>query len=354
MAPDIDGAMYGIKRFSYGKEWDFRPYDQASRRVCNQIRINSDFYIYREASHGFNGIYAVYCESGLLSPGDPYDSSRRYSEGPFQYGFENSIQVLDPRTGQPFTSGVNWVRSSPGTVNQVHDKQDMTVTTVEDSISIGVSAGASAQGPNAGANLGYSHTESFQLWKSDNYSVKDWGVEERSEPVSNTGRWFWHQQVPYDISKLGTHDFGWWQQAYEKDWPPSLCREVAMLAKNTMQYNTAIAWRFDLSLLDKGSLPVRFVQNLDWKCALIAQPDWAPTGGHHQIWDDSFQSSATYDLDLAKVIRDSMIHVEAAGSQPPAAHDVSHLVQATTQGSSVQKGPLPFNPRQQGRVEETQ
>lgn len=55
MAPEIDGAMYGIKRFSYSKEWDFKPYNQP-RNTCNQLRVNSDFYVYREASHGFDGI----------------------------------------------------------------------------------------------------------------------------------------------------------------------------------------------------------------------------------------------------------------------------------------------------------
>ena len=153
MAPTIDGAMYGIKRYSYAKEWNFHPYPQAypERRTPNQLRVNSDFYVYREASHGFDGLYVVYCESGLLSPGDPYDSSRRYTLGPFQYGFENSIEVHDPKTDQPFASGVNWVKSSPNTVNQVHDKQDMTVTSVDNSISIGVQAGGGPQGPSGGS-----------------------------------------------------------------------------------------------------------------------------------------------------------------------------------------------------------
>ncbi|NKD77288.1 hypothetical protein HEQ60_05875 [Haematospirillum sp. H1815] len=341
MAPEIDGAMYGIKRFSYSKEWNFKPYNQP-RNTCNQLRVNSDFYVYREASHGFDGIYAVYCESGLLSPGDAYHSSRRYTEGPFQYGFENAIQILNPETGQPFDSGVNWVKSSPSTVNQVHDRQDMTVTSVDDTISIGVGASASAQGPGGGVNLGYSHSESFQLWKSDSYSIKDWGVEERTEPVSNTGRWFWHQQAPYDITNLGSDDFSWWQQAYESDWPPSLCKETAMLSRSTMQYNTAIAWRFDLSLVKKGTLPVRFVQSLNWKCALIAQPDWAPTEGHHQIWSETFKSSATYDLDLAAIIRGSVIRPDTPAAQ--LTHDISEQVQAVTGPAAVQRRPALVEP----------
>lgn len=319
MAPTIDGAMYGIKRFSYAKEWSFSPYPEAcpSGRAPNQLRVNSDFYVYREASHGFDGLYVVYCESGLLSPGDAYHVSRRYTEGPFQFAFENAIQVHDPQTDRPFSSGVNWVKSSPNTVNQVHDKQDMTVTSVDDSISIGVQAGGSPMGPGGGVNLGYTHSESVQLWRSDNYSIKDWGVVEKTEPVSNTGRWFWHQQVPYDVTELGDPscggDFSWWQQAYDGDWPPNPCQEVAQLSTSTLQYNTAIAWRFSLSLLNKGSLPVRFVQSLDWRCALIAQSDWPPTGGHHQIWPECFHASMTHDIDLARVIRDTMIKPQQGG-----------------------------------------
>lgn len=291
------GAPFGICVISTPVTFDLQ-WDLLGKSQKASARINGTFYVYHENGEGLDDYFVVYMEDGSLTPGTMLSNDGQ-GRGFYQVLFTNSAAPTHPDDGSPLIDGVSWSSSSPATVNQNESKQDMTVDSFSEQLSLSLSVQAGKQG-SIGGSVGGSVDQTVQIWNSTNITISDWGINETTQAASNVASWTWHQQEVWDPLAQRPQDFkSWYQQAYDDNAVIALPN----LSTNTLQYHATAAWRFDKSLIDSnGSLEVRFAGDQSYLFAAMSMPGFGNSQYHTLCWSQP-SASWEYTLDLVDVVR---------------------------------------------------
>ncbi|KAM9962734.1 hypothetical protein ACTFIR_005651 [Dictyostelium discoideum] len=253
--------------------------------------VTNHIYLYKDVPN--NCIYSIIYQNSFILPDTHLgvnDPSKAIGSFITSFGTSNkpTIGGEQSSSSSPLSGNLfNLEATSPHTIDQTR-----TVTNeVTTDISIGVSLDINPEGPGGGASFG----ESWSSSSSETQTISDYGIEEKSNPVTMESAWVYHQQMPFDVYYLGYNNFGEW---YKSAFTNGHVAQPPPLSTSTLQTSTSWKWRFDNSLIDKSNnqLIVNIDLTLDLSYCLVSYPGFYDH--HHKLFycHSTFSNSQTFDF----------------------------------------------------------
>ncbi|KAM9972320.1 hypothetical protein ACTFIW_007379 [Dictyostelium discoideum] len=252
--------------------------------------VTNHIYLYKDVPN--NCIYSIIYQNSFILPDTHLgvnDPSKAIGSFITSFGTSNKPTIGGEQSSSSPLSGnlFNLEATSPHTIDQTR-----TVTNeVTTDISIGVSLDINPEGPGGGASFG----ESWSSSSSETQTISDYGIEEKSNPVTMESAWVYHQQMPFDVYYLGYNTFGEW---YKSAFTNGHVAQPPPLSTSTLQTSTSWKWRFDNSLIDKSNnqLIVNIDLTLDLSYCLVSCPGFYDH--HHKLFycHSTFSNSQTFDF----------------------------------------------------------